>query len=59
MVAGVKGVRYIFSSQYRARVQAYWRDHPASRARHIRLIVCGALLDTVILSIVVLIFANK
>jgi hypothetical protein len=59
MVAGVKGVRYISSSQYRARVQAYWRLHPTSRPRHIRLMVCGALLDTVILSLLVTFLARK
>jgi hypothetical protein len=59
MVAGAKGVRYIASSQYRERVQAYWRNHPTSRARHIRMMVCGALLDTVILSILVTFFAHK
>jgi hypothetical protein len=28
-------------SQYRVRVQAHWRDHPTSRPRHIRTMVCG------------------
>jgi hypothetical protein len=59
MVAGAKGVRYICSSQYRVRVQTYWRDHPTSRPRHIRLMVCGALLDTVILSLLMIFLAGK
>lgn len=59
MVAGAKGVRYIFSSRYRARVQAYWHDHPTSRPRHIRLMVCGVLLDAVILLFLVTYFVAK
>jgi hypothetical protein len=59
MVAGAKGVRYLSSSQYRVRVQAYWRDHPSSRARHIRMMVCGALLDAVVLSLLMIFFGGK
>jgi hypothetical protein len=59
IVAGAKGVRYVTSSKYRVRVQGYWRDHPTSRPRHIRMMVCGVLLDTVILSLLVTFFAGK
>jgi hypothetical protein len=59
MVAGAKGMRYILSSRYRVRVRNYWRDHPTSRSRHIRMMVCGALLDTVILSLLVVFFVRK
>ena len=58
MVAGAKGVRYLSSPQYRVRVQAHWRVHPTSRPRHIRMMVCGALLDIVILSLLVTFFAR-
>jgi hypothetical protein len=59
MIAGAKGLRYLYSSQYRARVQAYWRAHPTSRSRHIRMMILGALLDAVILSFLVAAFRGK
>ena len=59
VVAGAKGVRYVASSQYRVRVQAYWRVHPTSRSRHIRMMIFGAILDIVILSLLVAFFARK
>ena len=59
MIAGAKGLRYLCSSQYRARVQAYWHDHPTSRPRHIRMMIFGAVLDTVLLSLLVAFFSGK
>jgi hypothetical protein len=59
MIAGAKGVRYISSSQYRVRVKTYWRDHPTSRSRHIRMMVFGVFLDAVFLSLLVAFFAHR
>lgn len=39
IIAGAKGFRYLCSSQYRVRVQEYWRDHPTSRQRDIRMMI--------------------
>jgi hypothetical protein len=36
MVYGFKGLRYIVSSDYRARVHAFWRDHPGRRSHDCR-----------------------
>ena len=48
MVYGFKGVRYVASADYRARVHEFWRVHPGRRSHGIRQMILGALLDVVI-----------
>lgn len=45
MIYGAKGVRYVVSADYRARVQAFCRLHPDRRAGGIRRMIWGAVLD--------------
>jgi hypothetical protein len=58
MVYGFKGLRYAVSSGYRMRVHAFWRVHPGSRARGIRQMILGVLLDVFIAACVVLVVAS-
>ena len=48
MVYGFKGVRYVVSADYRARVHEFWRVHPGRRSHGLRQMILGALLDVVI-----------
>jgi hypothetical protein len=60
MVYGFKGVRYVVSADYRARVHEFWRVHPGRRPHGIRQMILGALLDAVIAaSVAVAVVSNK
>ena len=60
MVFGFKGVRYVVSADYRARVHEFWRVHPGRRIHGIRQMILGALLDAVIAaSVAVAVVSNK
>ncbi len=48
MVYGLKGLRYMLSSDYRARVRSFWRLHPDRRAGGIRRMIFGGMLDVLI-----------
>jgi hypothetical protein len=41
MVYGFKGVRYVVSAHYRARVHEFWRVHPGRRSRGIWQMILG------------------
>ena len=58
MVYGFKGLRYAVSSDYRARVHAFWRAHPGRRARGMRQMILGVLLDVFIAACVALVVAS-
>jgi hypothetical protein len=57
VVYGFKGLRYAVSSDYRSRVHAFWRLHPGRRARGIRQMILGALLDVIIVASVAFVVA--
>jgi len=59
MVYGFKGVRYAVSSNYRARVHAFWRAHPGRRARGMRQMIVGVFLDTAIVAIVAWVVVSR
>jgi hypothetical protein len=60
MVYGFKGVRYVVSAHYRARVHEFWRVHPGRRSRGIWQMILGGLLDLVILAgVAVAVISNK
>ncbi len=58
MVYGFKGLRYTVSSDYRARVHAFWRDHPGRRSRGILQMILGAFLDAVLVASAVLVVVS-
>ncbi|MBS0422761.1 MAG: hypothetical protein JSR66_33955 [Proteobacteria bacterium] len=59
VIYGFKGLRYVVSADYRARVHAFWRLHPERRAGGIRRMILGAILDVVTLVCVVLIVVYR
>ena len=60
MVFGFKGVRYVVSADYRARVHEFWRVHPGRRTHGIRQMILGGLLDLVIVAgVAVAVISNK
>ena len=60
MVYGFKGLRYVVSADYRARVHEFWRVHPGRRSHGIRQMILGALLDVIIVAGVwVVVVSNK
>lgn len=52
-VAGAKAVRYLLSSKYRTTLRNYWGSHPGTRGHHIRMMVCGVILDGTVVLVVV------
>jgi hypothetical protein len=53
LVYGLKGMRYVVSSNYRARVQRYWVNHPGTPSRDIPRMLLGAIIDAVIVGAIV------
>jgi hypothetical protein len=54
VIGGIKAVRFVASSRYRARVRVYWETHPGTRSRGIRRMVIGTALDAVAVWFVVI-----
>jgi hypothetical protein len=56
MVYGFKGIRYLVSRNYRARVRSFWSLHPDRRAGGVRRMILGGVLDLSIIVCTVLVF---
>ena len=53
LIYGLKGMRYVASADYRARVQRYWVNHPGTPSRDIPRMILGAMIDAAIVGVIV------
>jgi hypothetical protein len=56
LVYGFKGMRYVASPNYRARVQRYWANHPGTPSRDIPRMIFGAIIDAGIVGVIVIFY---